>query len=221
MSLWGGELCGKVGCSPFSCTRLLFFRTFIAHFFERKKKSASRSNGLLVLCCYSRFSNFPRLSVPHILVHGVSHPLFVRLLSPLVKIPRPPFPPTLPLWLWACQTRAARLVTLLCSSVPKYPPALSSVRRKTEEGGWMSRAGRMDGWDVSSRQAKTLISTRPAAPRVIYVGFTGTLPQSRLRLTHSAVSAPELVFHHTLTDRRATVYHLRELGTDGLLWPVR
>lgn len=35
-------------------------------------------------------------------------------------------------------------------------------------------------------------------------------------LTHSAVSAPELVFHHTLTDRRATVYHLRELGTDEL-----
>lgn len=25
-------------------------------------------------------------------------------------------------------------------------------------------------------------------------------------LTHSAVSAPELVFHHTLTDRRATAY---------------
>lgn len=27
----------------------------------------------------------------------------------------------------------------------------------------------------------------------------------------AAVSAPELVFHHTLTDRRATVYHLGSL----------
>lgn len=75
----------------------VFFQLLYLTLFCPPKKTASRSTGLSVLRYYARFSDFPRLPVPHIHVLRASHPLFVRLLSPLVKIPRPPCPPTLPL----------------------------------------------------------------------------------------------------------------------------
>lgn len=132
---WDASLCAALA----SC----FSRTFIAHFLL-PRKLASRSNGFSLLHYYALFLKLPSTLGPsHPRPRLLSSPLLFGSSPLLLRFLRRPARPLFP-----SDSELVRqeglAVTLLSSSVPKYPPALSSVRRKTEEEEGGVRVGVAD-----------------------------------------------------------------------------
>lgn len=123
----------KARCSPLCGARLLFFQLLYLTLFLPQKNGITldRAFGSALLRAFLRLS-----SPPGSLTSTSSEPLIPFLFgsSPLLLkfLARPACP------LFPSDSELVRqrgpAVTLFSSSVPKYPPSLSSVKRKTEEG---------------------------------------------------------------------------------------